>query len=252
MSYILEALKKSESERNQGRVPDLGQQIRMIHRKRRRGMPVLAWLAIALVLNAIVLAVLFWPRVGLWRNAPVAAPQPVEPVSETATADPGAAEPEVNGPDAQASESGRVAREDQAVAETSEMAAASGEVDGDDGVVVLDTLDEAPTVIVPTIRPSGTGGGDDSYTPAPWEGRVPHLVELPMAFQRRVPDLEFNSHVYSSRPSARSVMINNRYLRMGDSMGPLRVERITEEGVELSMDGQRFRVGVVRDWSSPR
>ena len=47
-------------------------------------------------------------------------------------------------------------------------------------------------------------------------------------------------------------MINSRHLRVGDTFGPLRVERITEEGVELSMDGQRFRVGVVRDWSSPR
>lgn len=252
MSYILEALKKSESERNQGRVPDLGQQIRMIHRKRRRGIPAVAWLAIALVLNALVLAVLFWPGVGLWRNAPVTAPQPVEAVSDTATGDAGGAEPVVAAPDAPSGEPGQVAQEDQATAQRSEMTTAGGEVNSDDGIVVLDTLDEAPTVIVPTIFPSGVEGGDEGYTPQPWEGRVPHLVELPMAFQRQVPDLEFNSHVYSSRPSSRSVMINNRYLRMGDSFGVLTVERITEEGVELSMDGQRFRVGVVRDWSSPR
>lgn len=248
MSYILDALKKSESERNQGRVPNLGQQMRMVHRKRKRGIPALAWLAIALTLNAVILAALFWPGVGLWwvpsqtagalggsteQRAGAAPPTAVAGSTETPSAT-----------------SGEVAREEEPVPEPAEITAATGELESQ-GAVILDTVQEAPTVIVPTIRQPGTAGGSE-YTPQPWEGRVPHLVELPMAFQRQVPDLVFNSHVYSSRPSARSVMINNRYLRMGDTFGPLRVERITEEGVELSMDGQRFRVGVVRDWSSPR
>ncbi|WP_328185585.1 general secretion pathway protein GspB [Marinobacter sp. OP 3.4] len=248
MSYILEALKKSESERNQGRVPNLGQQMRMVHRKRKRGIPALVWLAIALTLNAVVLAVLFWPGVGLWwdHSRTAAAPgRSTEQVSGATAPTTGAGSEE-----APPATSGEVARAEDPVPEPAEITAATGELESQ-GAVILDTVEEAPTVIVPTVRQPGTGGSGE-YTPEPWEGRVPHLVELPMAFQRQVPDLVFNSHVYSSRPSARSVMINNRYLRMGDSFGPLRVERITQEGVELSMDGQRFRVGVVRDWSSPR
>ncbi len=251
MSYILEALKRSESERNQGRVPDLGQQVRMIHQRRRRGIPAAGWLAIALVINALVLMALFWPGSGLLRDtAPV----------EAASALPGALQEQkapntvpVQGTD-QSAASGPVARTDAVPEEPLEMVEATGDdILGErSGVVLLETLDEAPTVIVPTIRPSGPDGTEAVYAPAPWEGRVPHLVELPMAFQRLVPDLVFNSHVYSSHPGARSVMINGRYLRMGDTLGPLRVEQITEDGVELSMDGQRFRVGVVRDWSSPR
>ncbi|MCK7544709.1 general secretion pathway protein GspB [Marinobacter bryozoorum] len=251
MSYILEALKKSESERNQGRVPDLGQQVRMIHRRRRRGIPALAWLAIALALNAVVLAVLLWPSVGLMQSAtspetPVSAgsDRPGEQSRAATVAEPAGLSEEGTAGDA-------VDREPAEAGEPAEIAEATGSV-SDAGVVVLDTLDEAPTVIVPTIRPTSPDGSDKAYAPTPWEGRVPHLVELPTAFQRQVPDLVFNSHVYSSQPSSRSVMINNRYLRSGDTLGPLRVERITEEGVELSMDGQRFRVGVVRDWSSPR
>jgi general secretion pathway protein B len=83
-------------------------------------------------------------------------------------------------------------------------------------------------------------------------GRVPHLVELPLSFQKSVPDLTFNSHIYSSSPASRRVMINNKYLRVGDTFEGLRVDDITEEGVVLSRDGRRFRVGVVRDWVSPR
>jgi general secretion pathway protein B len=81
---------------------------------------------------------------------------------------------------------------------------------------------------------------------------VPHLVELPLSFQKSVPDLTFNSHIYSSDPMASRVMINNQYLRPGDTFASLVVERITEDGVILSKSGQRFRVGTVRDWVSPR
>ncbi|MEP5175689.1 general secretion pathway protein GspB, partial [Marinobacter alexandrii] len=87
--------------------------------------------------------------------------------------------------------------------------------------------------------------------PAP-AGRVPHLVELPLSFQKSVPDLTFNSHIYASDPFASRVMINSNYLRRGDSFSGLRVESITQDGVVLSKQGQRFRVGIVRDWVSPR
>lgn len=245
MSYILEALKKSESERNQGRVPHLGQQMRMVHRKRKRGIPAVVWVAIALALNAAILAALFWPGVGLWWDHRTASTpgQSEEQGVEASGPPPRQADQPA------ATTSGEIAREEEQVPESAEITAATGELESQ-GAVVLDTMDEAPTVIVPTIRQLSADGA--GYTPEPWEGRVPHLVELPMSFQRKVPDLVFNSHVYSSQPGARSVMINSRHLRVGDSFGPLRVERITEEGVELSMDGQRFRVGVVRDWSSPR
>ncbi|GGY82504.1 general secretion pathway protein GspB [Marinobacter zhanjiangensis] len=246
MSYILEALKKSESERNQGRVPHLGQQMRMVHGKRKRGIPAAVWVAIALTLNAAVLAALFWPGAGLWwddRTLSGSAQAQQE-------AGPSAAPPAQAGTEQAATGSGEIARTEDPAPEGAGMTAATGELESQ-GAVVLDTMEEAPTVIVPNARrPSGDGAGN--YTAEPWQGRVPHLVELPMSFQRKVPDLVFNSHVYSSQPGARSVMINNHYLRVGDSFGPLRVERITEEGVELSMDGQRFRVGVVRDWRSPR
>ena len=249
MSYILEALKKSESERNQGRVPHLGQQMRMVHRKRKRGIPVAVWVAIALTLNLVVLSVLFWPGQGLWWDERTLA---VSGQSETETGTP--AESPARRTEAEPEKvptgSGEIVRPAEPTPEAAGMTAATGNLESQ-GAVILDTVEEAPTVIVPNARRL-SADGNDNYTSEPWQGRVPHLVELPMSFQRKVPDLVFNSHVYSSQPGARSVMINSRYLRVGDSFGPLRVERITEEGVELSMDDQRFRVGVVRDWSSPR
>lgn len=106
---------------------------------------------------------------------------------------------------------------------------------------------EQPVVIVPSQAMPSRG----LTQPQP-QGRVPHLVELPLSFQKSVPDLIFNSHIYSSDPSASRVMINNHYLRAGDSFSQLSVERITADGVVLSKNGQRFRVGTVKDWVSPR
>lgn len=229
MSYILDALRKSETERRQGRVPDLGQQVQLIHRPRKKGISPVVWVALALALNAGVLAYVFWPEMrketlpGAGGSAAVIVPAPAAPaVTETAPA------PVVKAPEK---------RPDPLPASVPESR-------------------ERATIIVPSSASDSLAASGDAVVapqPAPEQaGRVPHLVELPVSFQKDVPDLTFNSHIYSSEPASRRVMINNTYLRVGDTFEGLRVEDITEDGVVLSRDGRRFRVGVVRDWVSPR
>ncbi|HLV78349.1 MAG TPA: general secretion pathway protein GspB [Marinobacter sp.] len=222
MSYILDALRKSDAERRQGKAPDLGHQVQMIYRPRKKRVPVTVWiLALALLVNAVVLVYLFWPE------APVAqaAPEVPEPVTEPA---PAAVPKPVAVPEP-------VEAVVPAVPESPLAEPAFEEAGGQ------------PVIIVPS--PSRNESGVTRTQP---EGRVPHLVELPLSFQKSVPDLTFNSHIYSSDASASRVMINNQYLRVGDRFSGITVERITEDGVILSRNGQRFRVGTVRDWVSPR
>jgi general secretion pathway protein B len=238
MSYILDALRKSETERRQGRVPDLGQQVQLIHRPKKKRVSPVVWVAVALMLNAGVLAFVFWPGFQ----------QPSEP-AEQVDAIP-AQEPRA--------ESG---------SESAEPAAVVKEPEPDNPIAETGNLPESPVGIPDTeaatatahreratiIVPSSASSQTFPAIPAPEQaGRVPHLVELPLSFQKSVPDLTFNSHIYSSSPASRRVMINNVYLRVGDAFAGLRVEDITEEGVVLSLNGQRFRMGVVRDWVSPR
>ena len=251
MSYILDALRKSESERQQGRIPDLGQQVQLIHKPRKRGVPVGAWVTLALVLNALVLGALFWPDSPWYTGG---AGQEAAPLSakaaDQAPAGPGDTDTPLQAPVTQqaAEPSPRVSVTAADNAERSQEM--TPEAAGGD---VIEGQDR-PTVIVPSpnraIEPDALA---DSYGGnAGSSERVPHLVELPMSFQKRVPTLIFNSHVYASDPAARRVIINDHYLRMGDTFSGIRVDRITEDGVVLSMDGQRFRVGVVRDWIRPR
>lgn len=239
MSYILDALRKSETERRQGRIPDLGQQVQLIHKPKKKRAPVAVWLGIGLMLNAVVVAVIFWPRLPVPTfpsdEANAAAAKTAEPAPEPAGA-----------LDAEGPAENSVVELVELEPEPSAMAE-QAPVD-----VASPASRERPTVIVPS-RPRPVAGGQPNTTDdTAFRERVPHLIELPVSFQKTVPDLIFNSHIYASEPSSRRVMINNQYLRVGDRFSGIRVERITEEGVELSKDGRRFRVGVVRDWISPR
>ncbi|MDX1633156.1 MAG: general secretion pathway protein GspB [Marinobacter sp.] len=238
MSYILDALRKSESERNQGRVPDLGQQVQLIHKPRSRGIPVMGWVGLGLILNAVVVALVFWQG---W-------PETSQPASSASTA--AAVTPAVE-PVPVAPAAAPVAPATPVTSEpepTESAVAASGEAE----VPAPEVAPEKPTVIVPSWKSAGTATPVTEPEAGFGEGRVPHLVEMPMSFQRRIPTLIFSSHVYASDPSARRVMINDNYLRPGERFAGILVEQITVDGVVLSLDGQRFRVGVVRNWISPR
>ncbi len=235
MSYILDALRKSETERRQGKVPDLGHQVQLIHRPKKKAISPIVWLALALVVNAGVLALVFWPEGSSQVQAsepestvavPASEPDPdpgLEPVASDANRSSMAQEASQSAPEPALAETGAAATED--------------------------STRERPTIIVPRAAESRDNPVLRANAPT---GRVPHLVELPLSFQKSIPDLTFNSHIYASDPLASRVMINSNYLRQGDSFSGLRVESITQEGVVLSKQGQRFRVGIVRDWVSPR
>lgn len=221
MSYILDALRKSESERRQGKVPDLGQQVQFVHKPRKKSSPLVALVAAGLVLNAVVLAVVFWPETPAEPVTP--APQPtVEPGPEAAP------EPKAEaGPEPKAEPRPEPAPEPEPVARPT--------------IIVPSASSRANSG--PSVRAAGTGVSS---------GPVPHLIEMPLAFQKSVPDLVFNSHIYASDPASRRVMINDNYLQAGDSFDGIQVQQITQEGVVLSRNGQAFRVGSMRDWVSPK
>lgn len=234
MSYILDALRKSETERRQGKVPDLGQQVQLIHSpKKRRASPVV-WVALALLVNAVVLAVVFWPEPP--SELPVASAAPKAGAEMEKPAKPETTEARVNEPAPAVAE---------ATPET-EMATAP------QATPIPEAVRERPTIITPSVRRERLGSAlSQNDTRAGSGARVPHLVELPLSFQKSIPDLMFNSHIFSTDPYASRVMINGHYLRRGESFAGITVEEVTENGVVLSKQGRTFRVGVVRDWVSP-
>lgn len=98
------------------------------------------------------------------------------------------------------------------------------------GSVVYQTLPEAE----PTsgYRPAG-----DAPT-----GNLPRADE--MTARGALPELRLELHVWSTQPQERFVFVNGRRYREGDSLaeGPA-VEEITRDGVVLNSGGNRFLLG---------
>lgn len=77
------------------------------------------------------------------------------------------------------------------------------------------------------------------------ESRVLSMTELPPAIQQEIPPLAISVHAYSSNPADRIVGINNRILREGGNVPPgLIVDEITPDGMVFSYKGYRFRRGL--------
>jgi len=183
----------------------------------------MVWVTLGLLLNAVVMGYVFWPDIR--ENL-----MPADDVS--VHMEPAPPEAESGQPEA---------------APTADKETATEPAEAVMPVDPVEPEYQAPTIIVP--RPATQRQELTATRP---QGRVPHLVELPLSFQKSIPDLTFNSHIVSSDPSASSVIINRQYLRAGDNLGQLLVEQVTEDSVIFSKNGRPFRVGTLRNWVSPR
>lgn len=75
--------------------------------------------------------------------------------------------------------------------------------------------------------------------------KVAAFAELPVAIQEEIPSLSISAHAYSPTPRERLIGINDRVLREGEHAAPgLLLEQITPDGMVMSYKGYRFRRGV--------
>lgn len=244
MSYILDALRKSESERKQGRIPDLGTSVQMVHKTRRAGLHWSVWIVLALVVNAGVVAYLFWPR-------PVAPAQTVvSAIASQKASTPGTSS------NTAAKSLQTPAAVPAKVASSPQTAPALTSSSTPQPAATPSATTAVPTLIVPSSadhkaqQPAAVESASSSPS-LDQPNSIPLLADESPSFQKQVPPLHFSGHIYSSVPSARRVVINDMYLGEGDWLGDLQVQRITESGVVFDLHGQLFRVGVVSDWTGP-
>jgi general secretion pathway protein B len=89
-------------------------------------------------------------------------------------------------------------------------------------------------------QPPGTAAADS----APAQNVI-SMAELPLALQQELTPMTISFHAYSANPRDRLVGINNRMLREGDDVAPgLKLEQITPEGMIFGYKGYSFRRGV--------
>ena len=74
---------------------------------------------------------------------------------------------------------------------------------------------------------------------------VPSLNELPYELQQSIPDLVISVHIYNVVKSARKVRVNGKLLHQGDALGDdLIIQEITSYGVIFNYSGELFKMAI--------
>lgn len=216
MSFILDALRKSETERQQSATPGLADT--RYQSRRRRGRSWVPWLVIVLVANALLLLIVLLNRSTDADTTTIAVsidtpedrgPARVAPSLTTTQTEPDIRRPLV---------------EEAAVAATVEPAAPPA------GTAV-----QAPATTAREQRVSNDPPAAEGQT------SVPSLEQLRLAGLVSLPTLHLDIHVFSQEPSQRFVFVNMAKYREGEQLkeGP-RIDEINEAGVVLTHQGNQF------------
>ena len=247
MSYILDALKKAESERERGAVPGLNSaqanQSTFIH----YGSDQKPWWLIAMVLGlALVLVFAVWA----WRQVVV----PPETKAPTAA---------VQKPDLPARAPVLAPVPAPVPKKANPLEAATSAVAHVQAKVVVPSA--GPTMSATPVAPATPAKPTQTATPTPpaaavapepiskpapvatpirsASGGVPMLSELPEPMRRQIPALNISGAVYSDSPPEWTLIINDQLMGKGSQVAPdVRLEEISGSSAVFNFKGQRFRI----------
>ena len=216
MSYILDALRKSDQLRQRGLTHTLQTDYLAAHASRRPPWLVYGVPGLILVGAGIL--------IGWWR--PWQVPQPV-PVASPLAAQPLEAAP-------------------QPIATATPIPAQS---------VLSQNAPEHVKVQTPSAGTAPATGAAIPLAAAPVtraapaavapESTVMAIADLPAALRQEIPAMIISVHAYSPQPANRMVSINNLLLREGGNLPPgLTLNEITADGMVFSYKGYRFRRGL--------
>jgi len=269
MSYILDALKKSEKERQRGTVPDVltVQDVMKGERKKRQVWPYVV-LAV-LLLNAVVLAWWF----GHWQSEKpkmVAQTTAVQgelglvgsgqPSEVRSIALPSSEKSKTVRPDGRESARDRAHKPEVITAKRAEDAVnfvrqnltAQSKINS--GVNVPDKpapADEKGLREEVSSPPQQSATSKQisnvhsmSITAFAPDGRKVDLKDLPSSIQQSLPAFAISVSVYSDDPASRMVKVDGQMLQEGQYLAEgIKLEEIATDGVVFSYQNYRFRVG---------
>jgi general secretion pathway protein B len=268
MSYILEALKKSERKRPPGPVPDLF----TVQGPRSAGRSRRPLLAVAVSVAIFVVAALGgWAWLGR-RDRPASAPaptgaQPERRASggaplEDATPGPAAlappasqapvvpsnsvtAKPAANAAPGRRPPGARPAGTKIAAPATAIVPAAQapGATAPGAGTPTANSAVTAPVPAVAAAEPASPPPQDRAEVP-PADGHAVGIEELPTNLRALLGSFAVTGHVWSEEPTLRLLTVQDRIVREGGEAAPgVRLEEITQTGAVFTVRGWRFRTG---------
>ncbi len=217
MSYILDALRRADAERERGGVPGLHTQTMpetgddVDATPRPRGLKPWHWVAIGLA-GGLAVAIA-WTWRGEEPPPPVAALPP--PLAVQPAAPMPAAPAPVGAPEPPPAPTGPVA---------------------------IAPMRAAPPASA--ARPASATAAAAAPTAAAVP-RVASLAELPPELRSGLPALAFGGSIYSNTPANRLLIVNGQLMHEGESLGPgVVLEQIKPKAAVLVIRGQRVEVGL--------
>jgi general secretion pathway protein B len=235
MSFILDALKKSETDRQRQSSPAL---FEVKVATPRRKFPV--WAAALAVLLGVNVLALAWVMLRKSDAAPAAqAPTTAAPAAAATQGSSGANQP------------GMVTVQIPVGSTSSVTVGPNAPAGGvvapvDPPALAAEPLLEGQEPAIPPdydardYRPAVTPEQAGVIAAARRSSALPSRDEV-IAQGSQLPDLRLDLHVYDANPANRFVFINMRKLKEGESLPEgVRVEQITPDGAQLSYHGTRF------------
>ncbi len=206
MSYILEALKKAQAERQLGSVPTIDAAPSY---GSAGTAPTNKLLWLALLVLALLLGLLLWRQMEM-RTPPLLTPALVD-----------APVPQINPPTAQV-------HPPPAVPKAAEAARAASKAVAEAPAKPRQVAAAKPQPPAPVAAP---------------EPAVPALRELPEPIQRQIPAIAIGGYIYSKNPADRLLLIDKSLRREGDELAPgLVLEKLQPSAAVFNYRGYRYRV----------
>lgn len=258
MSYILDALKRAESERSRGQIPGLhAQPMARVALDREERAPIWKTLVFA-VITALVLGALAWWWLSSDGPAPAALPPQTAPLAASPSTPAAPANPpaQVNAP------TPVVAAAEPVVSAASKpaprrnpppaikSAATAGNAAAPARMASVPAPAPAPaprsqTAADPSAAARSTAAPAAAASASGWtpEPRVLAMSELPADVISSLPTLVVSGASYSDQPASRMVIINGALYHEGDRLTPeLTLQRIALRSAVLSFRGYRFSI----------
>ena len=239
MSLILEALRKSEAERQRGRMPDVHAELPPLGTARVSSTATWPWLAGGLVLLAGATAA--WSMLGAGgatnartgdvpaRATPTIAHDALPPLRHlTRAAAPAAAQAKAPRADTTPASVASPAAPSPRTATPRPLPAAATPVQS----IGTSPSPVAPAVSEPLPPPPAADAGATVMT----------LADLAPAQRKALPPLKLSMHMWNDDPSQRFVILDGTRVGEGDRVGDAVVRAITRDGVLLDWQGRALKV----------
>ena len=244
MSYILDALKKSEQQRGQGSIPN----VQTVHSsslnyrdENKSYWPYILITAVTLNLAAIVYFIIDKDTIS--ENSVLSDQETVDNnaeqhivVNKTATVAPAAA------PESQIKQ----------IRNTTDT---NPQIEPKKTKIVVPAQAESiaktstPTNDDEIIAPGYNNNSALNKRPVQAQKNIIDFYDLPASIQQQLPAIIVSAHIYSTNPLQRSIVINNNFMEEGEYViDNLILHEITADGAIFDYGETRFSYGVVSGW----